>query len=60
MIRETYRVGALIRRPFRAYMIEKGLKFHEEKGLLDSHFVVTFQDDNQRYWLDRYLEHIDP
>lgn len=37
----SYYVGLFVRRPFRRFLMEDGATFKEEKGLLNSLFIVT-------------------
>lgn len=39
--REVVTAGALIRRPIRRWLMAQGVSFVEDKGLLDSTFVLT-------------------
>lgn len=53
MSREVFTVGALLRRPFRRALDAAEIVYREDKGLLDSQFIVIGSDaevDAVREW----------
>lgn len=57
MISGPYRVGALLRRSFRRILMTMGLEFTEDRGFLDSLFMVT-ADAQAHARLHRIVERI--
>lgn len=55
MIQRTYIIGALNRRGFRRSLESAGLAYAEDKGLLDSQFVVT-APINYHLMIQKYIK----
>jgi len=45
MHRTTLEVGCLVRRQIRRFLMKKNIQFSEDKGLLDSLFLITVNDE---------------
>ncbi len=56
-LRQTFEIGALLRRSFRRTCLELGVDYTEEKGWLDSFFVVEGTRE-QIVRLNNYLDYI--
>lgn len=41
MYEMTVYAGAFVRRDFRRMLLRKGIRFEEEKGLIDSQFIIS-------------------
>jgi len=45
MHRTTLEVGCLVRRQIRRFLMKQNIQFSEDKGLLDSLFLITVNDE---------------
>lgn len=57
MTRKAYTIGALNRTDFRRVLQGAGISFLEDKGLLDSQFVVEASPDQHRVLIRAINEH---
>lgn len=55
MIQQTYIIGALNRRGFRRSLESAGLAYAEDRGFLDSQFVVTASVNHHRM-IQKYIK----
>lgn len=57
MITNYIRVGALLRRHFKTQLLTNGIQFTENKGLLETDFVITADEATWRMLL-RWVQEV--